>query len=68
MKITFFNWDSSVHDAEKEKFRQLWDVKTIEQGMIRIPTHLLEDLIHKESIEKFFRLEEKPVARWVNDG
>jgi hypothetical protein len=31
--------------------------------MVRVPTHMLEDLIHKDNIEKFFRLEEKPVAR-----
>ena len=41
-------------DETQKKLMELWKVKTIEQGMVRVPTHFLEDLIHKESIEKFF--------------
>ena len=48
---------------EKTKFDELWDCKTIEHGLIRIPTHRLEDLISKENIDKFYDIDEKPVAR-----
>ena len=54
---------TTVDDEEQRKFKELWKVKTIEQGMIRVPTGLLQDLIHKDSLETFFDLEEKPVAR-----
>ncbi|TRY80091.1 hypothetical protein TCAL_17092 [Tigriopus californicus] len=50
-------------EVRNAKFKELWDVKTIEQGMIRVPTKFLQDLIHNESIEKYFDIEEKPVAR-----
>lgn len=58
-----FKYFQVAADAEQEKFRRLWNVKTIEHGMIRIPPHLLQDLIHKENIDKFFKVEDKPVAR-----
>ncbi len=48
---------------EETKFDGLWDVKTIENGVVRIPTQLLDELISKESIEKFYEVEDKPVAR-----
>ena len=48
---------------EKTKFDELWDCKTIEHGLIRIPTQRLEDLISKERIEKVYEVDEKPVAR-----
>jgi hypothetical protein len=48
---------------EETKFDGLWDVKTIENGLIRIPTQLLEELISEESIEKFYDIEDTPVAR-----
>lgn len=54
---------AAVEDEEQRKFKELWGMKTIEQGMIRVPTGKLQDLIHKDSLETFFDLEEKPVAR-----
>jgi len=48
---------------ERTKFDDLWQYKTIEHGLIRIPTHRLEDLIRAESIEKIYDVDEKPVAR-----
>ena len=54
---------SVTANDENEKFGKLWKVKTIEQGMVRIPTHFLEGLIRKEAIETFFDIQEKPVAR-----
>ena len=48
---------------EETKFDGLWDVKTIDNGLIRIPTQCLEELISKEGIEKFYEVEDKPVAR-----
>lgn len=52
-----------IVDEVQEKFKQLWKVKTIEQGMVRVPSNMLEDLINKDSIGSIFDLEEKPVAR-----
>ena len=49
--------------AEREKFDQLWKVKTVDMGKVRIPPNLLDDLIRKESIEEFYVIEDKPVAR-----
>lgn len=50
-----------VH-RERTKFDGLWDSKSIEHGLVRIPTHRLEELIRAESIDKFYDVEEKPVA------
>ena len=33
------------------------------QGKVIVPTERLEALIHKDNIEKYFKIEEKPVAR-----
>ena len=55
--------EAPVKLREETKFDGLWDVKTIENGLIRIPTQCLEELITKESIEKFYEVEDKPVAR-----
>jgi hypothetical protein len=54
---------SKVLRREKTKFDELWDCKTIEHGLIRVPTHRLQDLISKENIDKFYEVDEKPVAR-----
>ena len=48
---------------EETKFDGLWDVKTIENGLVRIPTQCLQDLITRDTIEKFYEVEDKPVAR-----
>jgi len=53
---------NSVKLREETKFDGLWDVKTIENGLVRIPTQCLEELISKENIEKFYEVEDKPVA------
>lgn len=55
--------ETAVKLREETKFDGLWDVKTIENGLVRIPTQCLEELITKESIEKFYEVEDKPVAR-----
>ena len=54
---------STGEDEERAKFDQLWDVKTVEQGRVRISPKMLDDLIRKESIDKFYIVEDKPVAR-----
>ena len=52
--------------SQSEKLDLLWNTRSIEQGMVRMPTNTLEDLIRKESIEKFYIVEDTPVARYVN--
>jgi len=47
---------------EETKFDGLWDVKTIRNGCVRISPQLLDDLITKDSIEKFYEVEDNPVA------
>ena len=54
---------STDEDEERAKFDRLWDVKTIEDGRVRILPQMLDDLIRKESIEKFYIVDDKPVAR-----
>ena len=54
---------STAEDEERAKFDRLWDVKSVEQGRIRIPPKMLDDLIRKESIDKFYMVEDRPVAR-----
>jgi len=41
----------------------LWESKTIEHGLVRIPAHRLEELIRAERIDKFYEVEETPFAR-----
>ena len=53
----------SLKLREETKFDGLWDVKTIDNGLVRIPTQCLEELISRESIEKFYEVEENPVAK-----
>ena len=54
---------SPVKLREETKFDGLWDVKTIRNGCVRISPQLLDDLITKDSIEKFYEVEDNPVAR-----
>ena len=54
---------STDEDEERAKFDRLWDVKTIEDGRVRILPQMLDDLIRKENIEKFYIVDDKPVAR-----
>lgn len=48
---------------ERAKFDKLWEVKSVDMGRVRIPPNVLDDLIRKEHIEKFYVIEDKPVAR-----
>ena len=47
----------------RKRFEELCDIKNIELGMVKVPPDILEDLINMENIEKFYDVEEKPVAR-----
>ena len=51
--------------GERQKFGELSDpsVTDIEMGIVKVPRELLEDLIHKEAIEKYYTVDEVPVAR-----
>ena len=53
----------STELSQSAKLDELWKDRKIEQGMVRIPTNLLDDLIRKESIENFYIVEDTPVAR-----
>jgi hypothetical protein len=53
--------------SQSEKLDLLWKDRRIEQGMVKIPTNLLDDLIRKESIENIYIVEDTPVARYVSD-
>jgi len=48
--------------SNRKKFSELCDVKNIELGIVKVPPELLEDLIHKEKIEKFYSVDPVPVA------
>jgi len=48
--------------SNRKKFEELCDLKNIELGIVKVPPELLEDLIHKENIEKYYDVEEVPVA------
>lgn len=48
--------------SNRQKFSELCDVKNVEMGIVKVPPELLEDLIHKENIEKFYDVEQVPVA------
>lgn len=56
---------TSCNQGEKTKFDQLWSVKTIEGGMIRIPAQMLDELIQKQGIEHFYNVDLQPVARYA---
>lgn len=49
--------------SNRKRFEELCDIKNIELGMVKVPPDILEDLINKESIEKFYDVNEVPVAR-----
>jgi len=48
--------------SNRKKFEELCDLKNIELGIVKVPPELLEDLIHKENIEKYYDVDEVPVA------
>ena len=49
--------------SNRKKFEELCDLKNIELGIVKVPRELLEDLIHKENIEKYYDVDPVPVAR-----
>ena len=49
--------------GERKKFGELSDVTNIEMGIVKVPRELLDELIHKEPIEKYYTVDEVPVAR-----
>ena len=49
--------------SNRKRFEELCDIKNIELGMVKVPPDILEDLINKENIEKFYEIDEIPVAR-----
>ena len=49
--------------GERKKFGELSDVTNIEMGIVKVPMELLDELIHKEPIEKYYTVDEVPVAR-----
>ena len=55
--------NEAEEDPSQAKFRRLWETREVEQGMVKLPTEILEGLINKEDISNIFELEEKPVAR-----
>jgi len=51
-----------IEVSNRKKFEELCDLKNIELGIVKVPPELLEDLIHKENIEKYYDVDEVPVA------
>lgn len=49
--------------GERKKFGELSDLTSVELGMVKVPPELLQDLIHKEPIERYYTIDEVPVAR-----
>ena len=54
---------SDIEVSDRKRFEELCDIKNIELGMVKVPPDILEDLINKENIEKFYDVDEVPVAR-----
>ena len=52
-----------IEVSDRKRFEELCDIKNIELGMVKVPPDILEDLINKENIEKFYDVDEVPVAR-----
>lgn len=52
-----------IEVSNRKRFEELCDIKNIELGMVKVPPDILEDLINKENIEKFYDVNEIPVAR-----
>ena len=54
---------TDIEVSDRKRFEELCDIKNIELGMVKVPPDILEDLINKENIEKFYDVDEVPVAR-----
>lgn len=52
-----------IEVSNRKKFEELCDVKNVEQGIVKVPPELLDDLIHKGNIESYYEVESIPVAR-----
>ena len=48
---------------EVTKFDGLWDVKSVRDGLVRLPTKCLDELITQGGIDKYYSVEDTPVAR-----
>ena len=48
---------------EVTKFDGLWDVKSVKDGLVRLPIKCLDELITQGGIEKYYSVEDTPVAR-----
>lgn len=57
-------WVGESEVGERKKFGELSDVTNIEMGIVKVPRELLDELIHKEPIEKYYTVDEVPVARY----
>jgi len=55
-------WVGESEVGERKKFGELSDVTNIEMGIVKVPRELLDELIHKEPIEKYYTVDEVPVA------
>jgi len=51
---------------EATKFDGLWDVKSVRDGLVRLPTKVLDELVNKGgSIDKYYHVDEIPVASGI---
>jgi len=55
-------WNSN---REATKFDGLWDVKCVKDGLVRLPTKCLDELVIKDSIDNIYKVEETPVASGI---
>lgn len=53
---------ADVEVSNRKKFEELCDVKNVELGIVKVPEEVLDELIHKEKLEKFYTVDEVPVA------
>jgi hypothetical protein len=56
-------WLCEETDPRQKRFELLWSCGRVEHGMVRVPPQMLAELISGDDIDKYFVLEEKPVAR-----
>ena len=54
---------ADVEVSNRKKFEELCDVKNVELGIVKVPEEVLDELIHKEKLDKFYTVDEVPVAR-----
>merc|ERR1719464_2172563 len=50
---------------EVTKFDGLWDVKSVKDGLVRLPIKCLDELITQGGIEKYYSVEDTPVASGI---